>query len=423
MMRLTYPICCGLDVHKNVIVATIVTTDRNGISEYNQKSFSTINSDIQKFHDWLIENDCYHVCMESTGKYWIPVFNYLENDINVCLTHPKYVKAIKGKKTDKKDSKWIADLYKFDLVRCSFIPPKDFRQLRELARYRFKLVCMKSSEKNRIQNCMTVSNIGLANVLSDPFGKTATEIMSYLLINTADSIDDKAVRKLIKKGAISKSNEIIEDIKGYNIETDQAKKLELARGHLDYLDDMITQTEVELYIRIKPYYEFVEYISSLPGITEISATIILAEIGVDMNIFDDAKHLCSWCGLSPSNNESAGKKKSVRIAKAGAYLKPMMVQCALAAIKSKKQPYFAIKYGRIKKRRGHKKAIIAIARMMMVCIHHMVSEKQHFNPTDYTELMDPHFNQQRVTLNKTNVFAYLEAQGYDTSLLVQCNDN
>ena len=423
MMRLTYPICCGLDVHKNVIVATIVTTDTNGISEYNQKSFSTINSDIQKFHDWLIENNCFHVCMESTGKYWIPIFNYLENGIDVCLTHPKYVKAIKGKKTDKKDSKWIADLYKFDLVRCSFIPPKDFRQLRELARYRFKLVCMKSSEKNRIQNCMTVSNIGIANVLSDPFGKTSTEIMSYLLKNTSDSINDKAVRKLIKKGATAKSDEIIEAIKGYNIETDQAKKLELARGHLDYLDEMITQTEVELYIRIKPYYEFVEYISSLPGVTELSATIILAEIGVDMNIFDDAKHLCSWCGLSPSNNESAGKKKSVRITKAGAYLKPMMVQCALAAIKSKKQPYFAIKYGRIKKRRGHKKAIIAIARMMMVCIYHMVSEKRYFNPTDYTELMDPHFNQQRVTLNESNVFDYLKAQGYDTSLLVKCNDN
>jgi len=423
MMRLTYPICCGLDVHKNVIVATIVTTDKNGISEYIQKSFSTINSDIQIFHDWLIENDCYHVCMESTGKYWIPIFNYLENDIDVCLTHPKYVKAIKGKKTDKKDSKWIADLYKFDLVRCSFIPPKDFRQLRELARYRFKLVCMKSSEKNRIQNCMTVSNISIANVLSDPFGKTATEIMSYLLKNTSDSIDDKAVRKFIKKGAKSKSNEIIEAIKGYNIETDQAKKLELARGHLDYLDDMITQTEVELYIRIKPYYEYIECISSLPGITEISATIILAETGVNMNIFDDAKHLCSWCGLAPSNNESAGKKKSVRIAKAGAYLKPIMVQCALAAIKSKKQPYFAIKYGRIKKRRGHKKAIIAIARMMMVCIYHMISEKQPFNPTDYEELMDPHYSTSKIVLNDENVFAYLEAQGYDLSLLVKCNDN
>lgn len=117
----------------------------------------------------------------------------------MCLTHPKYIKAIKGKKTDKKDSKWIADLYKFDLVRCSFIPPKDFRQLREIARYRFKLVCMKSSEKNRIQNCMTVSNVGIASVLSDPFGKTATEIMSYLLEHTTDSIDEKAVRKLIKK--------------------------------------------------------------------------------------------------------------------------------------------------------------------------------------------------------------------------------
>lgn len=423
MMRLIYPICCGLDVHKNVIVATIVTTDQNGISEYNQKSFSTINSDIQKFHDWLIENDCYHVCMESTGKYWIPIFNYLENDIDVCLTHPKYVKAIKGKKTDKKDSKWIADLYKLDLVRCSFIPPKDFRQLRELARYRFKLVCMKSSEKNRIQNCMTVSNIGIASILSDPFGKTATEIMTYLLSNTTDTINDKAVRKLIKKSAKAKSDEIIEAIKGYNIETDQAKKLELARGHLDYLDDMITQTEVELYIRIKPYYQFVEYISSLPGVTEISSTIILAEIGVDMSIFDDAKHLCSWCGLSPSNNESAGKKKSVSIVKAGAYLKPLLVQCALAAIKCKKQPYFAIKYGRIKKRRGHKKAIIAIARMMMVCIYYIVSEKQYFNPTDYEELMDPHCQSPKVVLNDSNVFAYLEAQGYDTSLLVKCNDN
>jgi len=393
------------------------------MSEYIQKSFSTFNSDIQKFHDWLIEHECKHVCMESTGKYWIPIFNYLEHDIDVCLTHPKYVKAIKGKKTDKKDSKWIADLYKFDLVRCSFIPPKDFRQLRELARYRFKLVCMKSSEKNRIQNCMTVSNIGIASVLSDPFGKTATEITSYLLTHTADTINEKAVRKLIKRSAKAKSNEIIEAIKGYNIETDQAKKLELARAHLDYLDDMITQTEVELYVRIKPYYEFVEYISSLPGITELSATIILAEIGVNMAIFDDAKHLCSWCGLSPSSNESAGKKKSVRIAKAGTYLKPMMVQCALAAVKSKKQPYFAIKYHRIKKRRGHKKALIAIARMMIVSIYHMISKEQAFNPIDYTELLDPHFHQSKVVLNESNVFIYLESQGYGTSLLVKCNDN
>lgn len=423
MMKLKYSICCGLDVHKNVIVATIVKTNSSGISEYVQKSFSTINSDIQKFHDWLIENNCYYVCMESTGKYWIPIFNYLEKDINVCLTHPKYVKAIKGKKTDKKDSKWIADLYKFDLVRCSFIPPKDFRQLREIARYRFKLVCMKSSEKNRIQNCMTVSNIGIASILSDPFSKTATQIISYLLENTSETINDKAVRNLIRKRASAKSDEIIEAIKGYNIETDQAKKLELARAHLEYLDNMITQTEVELYVRIQPYYEYVKLVSTIVGITELSATIILAEIGVNMDVFEDAKHLCSWCGLSPANNESANKKKSVRIAKAGAYLKPLMVQCALAATKSKKEPYFAIKYNQIRKRRGHKKAIIAIARMMMVCIYHIVSEKKSFCPSDYEELMNPKPIQNKVVLNDESVFAYLESQGYDTSLLVKCNDN
>lgn len=424
MMKLVYPICCGVDVHKNIFVATIVSTDNVGIATYQQKSFSTINYDIKKFHNWLIENNCYHVCMESTGKYWIPIFNYLENDIDVCLTHPKYVRAIKGKKTDKKDSKWIADLYKFDLVRNSFIPPKEIRELREISRYRFKLVCMKSSEKNRIQNSMTVSNIGIASILSDPFGKTATEIISYLLTHTSQSFDEKACRKLIKKGAKAKSDDIIAAINGYTIEADQRLKIELARGHLDYLDEMITKTEVELYVRIKPYWHLVELIASMPGMTEISATLTLAEIGINMSVFEDAKHLTSWAGLAPTNNESAGKKKSVKIGKAGQYIKPLLVQCALAAVKSKKEPYFSIKYQHIKKHRGHKKAIIAIARMMLVCIYHIVSKEKPFNPTDYTELMDPHHRVDKVVLNEVNVFVYLQQQGYDISLIKKnCNDN
>jgi len=423
MMRLVYPICCGLDVHKKVIVATIVTTDNVGISTYKQRSFSTINSDLKLFHDWLLENNCNHVCMESTGKYWIPVYNYLEKDINVCLTHPKYVKAIKGKKTDKKDSKWIADLYKFDLVRSSFIPTKDFRQLREIARYRFKLVCMKSSEKNRIQNCMTVSNVGLANLLTDPFGKTATELMTYLLQTSSDTIDEKAVRNCIRKGVKASFEDSMAAIDGYNIESDQAKKLTLARNHLDYLENMIQQTELELYLRIKPYYEFVELVSSMPGMTPLSAAITLAETGVDMNVFEDAKHLCSWCGLSPRSNESASKKHSTKIMKAGAYLKPLMVQCALAAIACKKNPYFAVKYRKIKHRRGHKKALIAIARMMMVCIYHMVKDKKPFSPCDYEELMDPQEHPKKVVLNDASVFDYLREQGYDLSSLVKCNDS
>lgn len=423
-MKLVYPICCGIDVHKKSIVATIVKTDKTGVSTYQQKSFTTINSDIKKLHDWLKENQCLHVCMESTGKYWIYVFNYLESDIDICLTHPKYVRAIKGKKTDKKDSKWIADLYKFDLVKNSFIPPKDIRELREISRYRFKLVCMKSSEKNRIQNCMTVSNIGIASVLSDPFGKTATEIITYLLAHTAETFDEKACRKLIKKGAKAKSDEIIEAIKGYNIEKDQALKFELARGHMEYIDEMIVKTETELYVRVRSYWDIVELISKIPGMTQLSATLVIAEVGADMTIFEDANHFASWAGLAPINNESAGKKKSVRISKAGQYLKPLIVQCALSAVKSNKEPYFAIKYRHIKKRRGHRKAIIAIARMMMICIYHMILNKKPFTPTDYAELNNQPDNRQKVVLNDDNVFAYLKAQGYDTSLLTKnCNDN
>lgn len=166
---------------------------------------------------------------------------------------------------------------------------------------------MKSSEKNRIQNCMTFSNVGIASILTDPFGKTAAEIMSYLLEHASATIDEKTVRKLIKKCARSKSDEIIAAIQGYNIQTDQAKKPELARGHLNYLGEMITTTEVELYVRIKPYYAFVEFISTMPSMTELSSAIVLAETGVNMDIFDDAKHLFSWCGLSPTNNESRAK--------------------------------------------------------------------------------------------------------------------
>lgn len=422
-MRLVYNVCCGLDVHKKSIAATIVTTDNNGISTYLQESFGTFNHDLKKLHDWLIEHNCRHVCMESTGKYWIPIFNYLESDICICLTHPKYVKAIKGQKTDKKDSKWIADLYKFDLVRSSFIPPKVFRQLRELSRYRVKLVYMKTSEKNRIQNSMTVSNIGIDKVFSDPFGKTASEITGYLLKQSSDTVDQATVSKMIRKNTKASLDEIMNAIYGYRIDSDQALKFSLARGHLSFLENMISCTESELFHLLEPYREYIDLVTSIPGMTELSSAIVLAEIGVDMSVFEDSQHLTSWAGLSPGCNESAKKKKSVHIMRAGAYLKPVMIQCALGAVKSKQNPYFAIKYNRIKKRRGHKKAIIAVARMMLVCIYHMFNNKTAFCPSDFEELTKAEPKPKKVFLNDSVVFEYLKQQGYDTSVLVKCSDS
>lgn len=413
-MKIVYPICCGVDVHKKTIVATIASTDKNNITSYTTCTFSTLNSDLICFRTWLLEQDCHDVCMESTGKYWIPVFNLLEDHVHVVLTHPKYVRAIKGKKTDKKDSKWIADLFKHDMVRCSFIPPKDIRALRELARYRFKLVAMRASEKNRYQNCLTVSNIAIANILSDPFGKTATSIMEHVL--SSSIFDEEYCKTLIQKSAKKKTDLILQSIRGSHIESDQRFKMGEAKNHMAYLDQAILRTEAELYVRIQPYYHLVEHLANgLPGISELSATLILAEIGADMSVFESSKHLVSWAGLAPANNESAGKKKSVRISKAGQFLKPLLVQCALAAVKDKKEPYFALKYQNLKKRRGHKKAIIAIARMMLTCVYHMISTGEAFNPSDYEEMRSP-FPKKQVLTDDVAI-AFLAAQGYDISAL------
>jgi transposase len=413
-MKIVHPICSGVDVHKNVIVATIAKTDRNNITSYIVKDFPTLNPGLYAFRDWLLEHSCHEVCMESTGKYWIPVFNVLEDHVHVVLVHPKYVRAIKGKKTDKKDSKWIADLFKHDLVRSSFIPPKDIRECREITRYRFKLVNMKSGEKNRYQNSMTVSNIGLASVLSDPFGKTSMGIMEHIL--TTDVPNEDVCASLIRKSAKKKTAQILDSIRGCDIQADQRFKMAETKSHMDYLDQVIARCELELFVRMQPHWGCVELISDIPGITELSAAIILSEIGCDMEVFEDAPHLCSWAGLTPASNESAGKKKSSRITRAGQFLKPLLVQCALAAIKSKQKPYFAIKYQRIKKRRGHKKAIIAIARMMLVCIYHMLKTGECFSPCDYAQLKDP--NPVLRGLTEKVAIEFLKDKGYDVSALV-----
>lgn len=186
MLKIVYPICCEIDVHKKVLVACIASTNDKGVTTYRFTRFSTSTNGLRNLSQWLCSNSCTQVCLESTGKYWIPVYNILEATCKITLAHPKYVKAIHGKKTDKKDTKWIADLFKHDLVAASFIPPFPIRQLRDLMRYRFKLTNFSSSEKNRIQNCLTVSNIQLANVVSDTFGKSSMKIIDYLLENPDD---------------------------------------------------------------------------------------------------------------------------------------------------------------------------------------------------------------------------------------------
>lgn len=413
-MRIVRPICCGADIHKDLIVATIAATNQDGITEYIQSSFSSQNFDLVRLKAWLIEHHCFEIAMESTGKYWIPVFNVLEGEIKVFVVHPKYTKAIKGKKTDKKDSKWIADLFKHDLLKFSFIPPKEIRELRELSRYRIKLIAMRSSERNRYQNSMTISNIGLASILSDPFGKSSRAVMKEVI--RSSSVTEEKISKLLERNAKKKVKEVLHSLEGSHIESDQRLKMNIASQHMDQIDSHVRRLETEMAIRCIPYATLINLLLDIPGISYLSAMTIIAEIGTDMSVFETSKQLSCWAGLAPANNESASKKKSVRISKAGSYLKPLLVQCALAAINSKSNPYYRIKYNRIKKRRGHKKAIIAIARMILVNIYHILSTGEVYSPCDMEQIINPKPVKKVMTIQ--NAIEFLQSQGFDTSKLI-----
>ena len=368
-LKIVYKICCGIDVHKTFVVACVATTNKQGVTTYDNHRFSTYTKGLKELLQWLLAHNCKDVCMESTGKYWIPVYNVLEEQCAIVLAHPKYVKAIRGKKTDKKDAKWIADLFKHDLVSGSFMPPADIRQLRDLMRYRYKLTCFSSSEKNRLQNCLTVSNIQLGNVVSDTLGKSSQKILDKILENPLDTSFD--IEPLIH-GSMKK----------------KLSELELA----------------------SPYQQKLDIILTAPGINNpFTAIGVISEIGVNMEAFPSAKHLCSWAGLTPTNNESAGKEKSVRVSKAGCHIKPLLVQCANAVVTSKKHPEIRNRYLRLKKRRGHKKAIIAIARMLLTALYHMLKNEETYNAELYRK-SDILPTEREITIEQAVIMA--QFQGY-----------
>ena len=360
-MKVTFQTCCGVDVHKSFLVATIIKTSSGIEPSYQKRRFSTFNNSILEFKKWLLENECLYVCMESTGKYWIPVFNILEDEINVTIANPKWVKAVKGNKDDTKDSKWIGDLFRLGLVRGSYIPCKKIRILREFTRYRYKLVSCRSSEKNRYQNALTVCNVALDSVVSDIFGKSSTSIIDYLLEQSGTSIDHEVIASKLLKRLKAKEDAVIESIEGYQMTDSQKYRMHLVRAHMDYVTAATNDvdSEIESLIASDPDYEnAVELLCTIPGVKYDSAITIISEIGIDMSQFCSSKRLCCWAGLTPGSNESAGKKKS------------------------DKSPYYKKKYESLVKRRGKKRAIIAIARMILTAIYQMLSTGEQWNPSD-----------------------------------------
>jgi len=335
-LKVVYPICCGIDVHKTFLVATLITT-QGIVPSYKKKRFSTFNNSILAFKQWLIDNNCFDVCMESTGKYYIPVYNLLEDSIHVTVANPKWVAAVKGNKDDVKDSKWIGDLF-----------------LREYTRYRFKLVSCKSSEKNRFQNAFTVCNVALDAVVSDMFGKSASSITNYLV--NADSFDPKYCISLLQRSLKKKADEVIESIEGFQMTGEQKERIRFVRRHLDFVEQLIADLDQTITGLVEPFESAITLLCTIPGVDRNTAITILSEIGTD---------------------------------RAGVYLKPALVQAAHAAVKSKTSSYYRIKYERIAKRRGKKRAIIAIARMMLTAVYHMLQTGEVFNPCDLFQVDIP----------------------------------
>ena len=388
-MKVVYQICCGVDVHKSFLVATIIKTTSGVQPSYQKKRFSTFNNSILEFKKWLLDNSCRDICMESTGKYWIPVFNLLEDEINVTIANPKWVKAVKGNKDDTKDSKWIGDLFRLGLVPGSYIPCKEIRILREFTRYRYKLTSCRSSEKNRFQNALTVCNVALDSVVSDIFGKSATSVIDYLLEQSDNSINHEEISSRLLRSLKKKSESVIESIEGYQMTDSQKYRMRLVHAHMDYITSTISDIDSMINSLVEPYDNAVKLLCTIPGVDRNSAITIISEIGTDMTQFSNSKRLCCWAGLTPGNNESAGKKKSVRITRADVYLKPALVQVAHAAVKSDKSPYYKAKYERIMKRRGKKRAIIAISRMILTAAYQMLSTGEVWNPIDLYKIDMP----------------------------------
>ena len=272
MLKIVYPICCGIDVHKNFLVACIATTDDCGITTYKSRRFSTFTNDLRLCKKWLLQNNCKDVCMESTGKYWIPIYNILEDSCSIVLTHPKYVKAIRGKKTDKKDAKWIADIFKHDLVTGSFIPPADIRQLRDLVRYRSKLTSFTTGEKNRAQNCLTVSNLKLDAVFSDVFGKASSNIIKHILDHPDEKLTD--VSPFRTKHMKATNEQVLDAVDG-EMCAQQAEKLRIIRSHMDSLDLCKANLESIILETAEPYLPQLNLVMTVPGIQSFSAIAVI----------------------------------------------------------------------------------------------------------------------------------------------------
>lgn len=366
--------CCGIDVHKNMIKASIAKGSLDSPPKFYTRTFSTMTRDLLKLKDWLTENDVEAVAMESTGVYWKPIFNILENDFQVILANPQYLKKVPGKKSDVKDCEWIASLLRCGLIPASFIPQRPIRELRELNRTRRKLVGMMSSEKNRIQKVLEDANIKLASVVSKIDGVSSMTMIQALL--DKDRLSKEEITDMARGKLKSKVDQLVEALNG-KVTDHHRFLLKLHLNNIAFLADQVQEIDEQIQKLMIPFQKEESLIQTIPGISKISAKAIISEIGVDMSQFPSEANLASWAGMCPGNNESAGVKKSGKIRKGNRYLKAILIEVAWAASRTKGSTFSAI-YNNIAKRRGKKRALVAVGHQILIAVYRTLKTGEPF---------------------------------------------
>lgn len=384
-MEIVYRCCCGIDVHKKMIVACL---NREGKEEL--RTYTTHTADLRELAKWLEESGCEKIAMESTGVYWKPLYNLFElSGLEAMVVNAAHMKALPGRKTDVKDAQWIADLLRHGLLRASYIPDREQRELREVARYRKNLIEERAREINRLQKMLEGANIKLDSVVSDVTGQSARKLLDSIIAGKRLSSEDVAA--MINKRMLPKLPELMKSLDGI-MSPLQRRLLGQVVDHIDDMTKRISDLDKLVGEHMQKYEAAISALDELPGIARRSAEVILAEIGLDMSRFPSAAHLCSWAGVCPGNHQSAGKHKSGRTTKGNKALKTILTQCAKAA-KNVKSSFFSAQYQRIAARRGKNRATIAVAHSILIAIYHILADGIPFRDlgADYYD----HFNRER----------------------------
>jgi transposase len=405
-MQILYRCCCGLDVHKKMVVACLLRIDEAGEFFQQVRTWGTTTAELLQLSDWLVEAGCQVVAMESTGVYWKPIYNILEGQMELLVVNAQQVKALPGRKTDVQDAEWMADLLQHGLLRGSFIPPQPQRDLRDLTRYRTALVRERARLVNRLQKVLEDANLKLAGVATDVMGVSGRAILEALL---AGQTDTEQLAELAK-GRLRKKIPLLKQALSGRIREHHRFMLAEQLSHIDYLDEAIGRLNEEVAERLRPFELELQLLDTIPGINRRIAENLAAEVGLDMSRFPNGNHLASWAAMCPGHNETGGKRRSGKTRKGNGWLKLTLIEAAHGAAHTK-DSYLSSQYHRLAGRRGKKRALMAVGHSLLVIVYYVLERQQ-----AYFDLGSNYFDQLHRQRLERNLVRRLEKLGYQVTL-------